>query len=1115
MAQAAQFDPSLKQFLIRKTGDPLGEAAPSPVAGKEVSVVARLVDPSAPVPSLTIVCRFGHVVTGHVPLNQIVSVRRNSNVASLKASQPFVPSLAFSLAEIGASTEQLREAGEREVTGRGVLVGIVDWGCDFAHSNFRDEKGLTRLVALWDQRGGPQAESPDPFGYGREFHRDRINEALQNSDPYAVLGYDPANVDPGATGTHGTHVMDIAAGNGSAPGSAPGVAPQADLIFVHLKGEDTLPEDTLGDSVRVLEAVRYVFDRAGNQPAVVNLSLGRTGGPHDPTPLVVQGLDALVQERPGRAIVMSAGNYFEADLHSSGRLEPGTRTDLRWRVTPRNDETAEMEIWYSGPDTFGVELIDPTGRSLGRAGLGEDLVIREADRVLATIFHRRQDPNNGDNQVNIFLWPDAMIGTWITRLIGERITDGRYHAWIERDDPEFQSRFTPECATPTTTTGSICNGSQTIAVGAYDARDDARSILSFSSAGPTRDGRLKPDLSAPGVGIRAARSSPSGAQPRAMSGITTKSGTSMAAPHVTGTIALMFAAAGERRLSAQETREVLVKTARQSPPQAERERLRYGAGRVDTAAAVQAARSLRTLEPASSEKSAHTMETSLEVDIRKGAVLAEVRDEEASLSYSEAVHAGMESIPHLGSKDSREAKMPGNFRISAQPHITASRCSGCDASSPRHREWEADEPLAWLWGRTQPKTRMRESGVLAEDLVLPWLERENLVRLQQEAEAVHGWLAGSQREAEEDHRLERIAEEARLSEALRRLSFLLQENQPIAEDGAAPTHAELGLVASLKRVSVALAVDDGGTSDVAEFRRRAEDFANTYGAVGVLPDGRLIQGASVVAVFRNNDELIFAVRRVSDRLRAIGAGRSRIDTLAIFTHGVVRPGESYFKTGNSGMGGATPRHVTTQPSAGGPESGLMYKRRLSAEDFIRAVAPSLNENVRLILYACAVGTTVSSGEPAKADGGQNCLASRLAAALHANGIPGGEVWAHTNYAHTTCNPNWRRFRAAPIPPVGESFYNLVFDQPFRDEERRRLAVALPDGWFLDHTYLWYVGQTNLRTDAAGTYMPDGKYKKGAAAMHIPLDPDGFVTALRDRWRAGCSQWSNSAGRCIA
>ncbi len=607
MEETLQFDPALRQLLLRKTGSVSGEIPSEEIGAEEIPVVAKLVDPSVPVESLRIVAHFGQVVTARVPLGRIVEVRRH--VASLKASRTYQADLAFSVPEIHASSETSNGLiGVEGFTGRGVIIGIVDWGCDFAHVNFRDKEDKSRIHYLWDQRGGRYSESPEPFGYGREFNREQINFALLQPDPYVSLSYDPADADPMGIGTHCTHVMHIAAGNDRAPGSSPGVAPEAEFIVVHLKGEDVRSGGTLGDSVRVLEAVHYIFDKARefNMPAVVNLSLGKTAGAHDGKTLVEQAFDNLLDEMPGRAIVMSAGNYFDTDMHASGQLKPGEYIDLQWLVAPVNDEITEMDIWYAGSDRFNVELIDPSGQNVARVALADNTAVKNGERIIASIFHRQHDPNNEDNHIVIFLWPDAMLGTWTIRLLGEAVTNGSYHAWIERDNPMFQSRFARDCAVQTSTTGTICNGRKTIAVGAYDAREPSHPLAPFSSAGPTRDNRQKPDIAAPGVGILAARSSqPSDQGPRALNGLTTKSGTSMASPHVAGVIALMYQAAREHRLTIDQTREILIKTVRSESlsGESELERLRYGAGRVNAAAAVKAVLLMKQTEPASQDLS--------------------------------------------------------------------------------------------------------------------------------------------------------------------------------------------------------------------------------------------------------------------------------------------------------------------------------------------------------------------------------------------------------------------------------------------------------------------------------------------------------------------------------
>lgn len=590
MSEILDFDPALREIVFRATGRPAGAPIPEDLAARPIPVLARLTEAAPDIAGLEVVARFGDVVTARAPLGRLVEVRRHPCVASLKAGTSCTPTLlGASVAHIRANPEILSRTARHGLTGRGMVVAVIDWGCDFAHPNFRDRRGHTRMLAIWDQRPALGPSSPSPYGYGRVIERAEIDAALDESDPYEGLGYDPGEADYDSTGTHGTHVLDIAAGSGLAPDAARGVAPEAELLFVHLRGDDTRPEETLGDSVRLVEAVRWVLDRAGARPVVINMSLGRTGGPHDGTTLVERALDAALAEQPGRAIVMSTGNYFSAGMHSHGRLQRGERADLRFYVPGGVRGTTELEVWYPGSDELLVELIDPAGRRVARVGLGEESIVRRDDVTLATVYHRRRDPNNGDHQIDIFLRPEAAAGTWILRLEARRARAGVYHAWIERTASYHQARFLPADATRESTTNTVCNGRSTIAVGAYDIRLAGSPMARFSSAGPTRDGRRKPDIVAPGAGIVAARST---SPYDDVELLVEKSGTSMAAPHVTGTVALIFEAAMPRRLTIDETRDVLLGTARPVPAVHPLDPLRAGAGRVDAAAAVAAVRRL-------------------------------------------------------------------------------------------------------------------------------------------------------------------------------------------------------------------------------------------------------------------------------------------------------------------------------------------------------------------------------------------------------------------------------------------------------------------------------------------------------------------------------------------
>ena len=542
--------------------DPALQELASVAGRKEIEAIVKLRDSNKAVPHLKIVTSFGNVATCRLPGNRIEEVWAHPNCLSLKAPRLLEYDDVLLLDEqsndIGARETDRRRPEAIEATGRNVVIGVVDWGVDVAHPNFVRPDGSSRFLAVWDQRDAPSNAAPNPYGYGRVLTRDVIDAALATEDPYDSLGYHPEEGDPLHNGAHGTHVLDIAAGNGAAPESPMGLAPEADLVFVHLSAGRLGGLATLGDSVRILEALDFIRRTAGNRPWVINISLGRHSGGHRGLTLVEQGMDFMLMEAPGRAIVQSCGNYYLAHAHASGRLLPGHRRTLTWQ-TGRADVTPnELEIWYPTGDRFHVELNAPVGNAKFDAGLGEITPIVIASEEVGRIYHRKRDPT-GEHHINIFLRPGAPSGNWQVELSAIDAVDGRFDAYVERDPgcPDCQSRFHPDDFEPRRTLGSICNGFHTIAVGAYDHHAPDRTLGTFSSSGPTRDGRQRPNLVAPGVAVLAARSAARAEQPVPIT--TRKTGTSMAAPHVTGTIALMFEIA-PRRLSIRETHQMLLST---------------------------------------------------------------------------------------------------------------------------------------------------------------------------------------------------------------------------------------------------------------------------------------------------------------------------------------------------------------------------------------------------------------------------------------------------------------------------------------------------------------------------------------------------------------------------
>lgn len=373
----ADIDPRLQRLLERKSQGITTVATASTEQG-EVAVIAKVnnleewlsineVYRGADLGSTPIGER---IVTARVPVSRLTQIKQSRCVVSLKAAQPLKPTLKVTLEEIAARKDLLPQNATGE-QGRGVVIGIIDSGCDFAHKNFRHPDGSTRLLAFWNQDGNSSHDSP--YDYGKEYKQDHINQALQASNPYTALGYQPEDR------AHGTHVMDIAVGNGQGSG-IPGVAPTADIVFVQpsrreldsiVGNGERAVQECYGNTVTLLEAMDYIFNIAGDRPCVINISLGLNGGPHDGTTLVEQGIDALVTAKPNRAIVIAAGNFYDTGIHASGIVPQDGYFDLQWEIPRDNPRQKEIEVWYSGQDQFQLEILDPDSISLGHISLGE------------------------------------------------------------------------------------------------------------------------------------------------------------------------------------------------------------------------------------------------------------------------------------------------------------------------------------------------------------------------------------------------------------------------------------------------------------------------------------------------------------------------------------------------------------------------------------------------------------------------------------------------------------------------------------------------------------------------------------------------------------------------
>lgn len=410
-------------------------------------------------------------------------------------------------------------------TGQGVVIGIVDTGFDLSHPVFRDAQGKLRVEGLLDQTHGDA-----------EFTGDTLESGWNGG------------TNPGADADgHGTHVASIA--GGTEYRGFEGVAPEARFLLVKTNFRDTD------------KAVSWIFRKAKSAPCVVNMSLGHHFGPHDGTDAEERLHEKLTGK--GKIVVVSAGNERTDRIHLGGRMGAGESHTVAFDVARQVDDppSAVITLWYDRGDDFAVSLVSPAGQVFDVPAVGK------ADNYQATELElelaRKAYPWSDLVQVQVSLsfFNRAVRGSnlrnWKIRIACRAAVVGRIDGWFGNSGTgDFRSHPLVEEAR---TIGLPATGKGCIAVASYvtkagwsaDAGDQTDSdvvagrISPFSSNGPTRDGRSKPEVSAPGQYVTAALASGSESETWALRSQASKrlltiEGTSMAAPMTTGVISLLL-----------------------------------------------------------------------------------------------------------------------------------------------------------------------------------------------------------------------------------------------------------------------------------------------------------------------------------------------------------------------------------------------------------------------------------------------------------------------------------------------------------------------------------------------------------------------------------------------
>ena len=523
---------------------------------------------------------IGQILTADIPLDLLNEVAALDGVKYIEMGTPVEPRLDKAREETFVNEVQTGVSIPEEYRGKGVVVGIIDNGIDYTHPNFytRDKSEL-RIKRVWDQNAS--GTPPEDFNYGCEY---------TTAKAILAKGCDTE------LNTHGTHVLGIAAGaDNTNDKGVYGVATDADIVVVSYNGEDML----VGDNTAVIDGIKYIFDYAESvgKPCVINMSLGSYWGPHDGTSTFDRLADEL--QGPGRLLVGSCGNSGGTKYHASKTFE-GNKPDTLATFFNFNYTGAPygtVEVWCDpGMDITFVPIVynvsENKVRSYDPARFNDaqcenktynfDVNVDGAWGALSV----EGEINPGNGKTHLILSPNYSYAPGYDRgfyLISSN--PGTIHLWTDEHyvslssfgrsgyvDGDDQSSMDELGGT----------GKRIISVGAYVTRDyyvlygqnhytdeTQNALASFSSQGPTPDGRVKPDITAPGTYIVSSLSS-------YYSGNKIKShkctwngreydfgymqGTSMASPFIAGVMATWLQAFPS--MTPEQVREILQKTAR-------------------------------------------------------------------------------------------------------------------------------------------------------------------------------------------------------------------------------------------------------------------------------------------------------------------------------------------------------------------------------------------------------------------------------------------------------------------------------------------------------------------------------------------------------------------------
>ncbi|MGL5149701.1 MAG: S8 family peptidase [Clostridium sp.] len=418
---------------------------------------------------------------------------------------------------------QVLENDNLDLTGRGVLIGLVDTGIDYLNEEFINEDGTSRILTIWDQsifnlNTIPKKEEVIINGekieniyMGVEFNNEDINRAIKakknNENPYEIV---PSKDEVG----HGTMLASISGAKGYNK-EVKGVASNVEFAVVKLATSPSFEKVLKKNNQKIIPVyndseivagVEYLKNVALKlkKPIVICIAVGATQGSHDGKGIFSNYLSSIGEMR-GIVLVAGVGNQGEANGHATGKLTyKGEVKTIELNIEKKVYDFA-ASIWIQSPDRISVNIVSPSGEKTEyiKSNVFSERTVEfllDASKLNIEVY----DPEYyTGNQVIILNFDVINKGIWKVELRGESIVKGRYDMWI--DPKEFISNNASFLTYSYLNTLVIpCSAQRVITVSYYNSQNGAN--VPSSGKGFNVNELINPDICAPGVNINSTTS---------------------------------------------------------------------------------------------------------------------------------------------------------------------------------------------------------------------------------------------------------------------------------------------------------------------------------------------------------------------------------------------------------------------------------------------------------------------------------------------------------------------------------------------------------------------------------------------------------------------------------